>query len=103
MRLLLLTAWMFVAAFHAPQALAQGWPNRTVKLVVPIAAGASSDIYARFIAARMSALLGQPVVVENKPGANGFIGVSAVLSAPPDGYTVLVAGSSVMAQNPVLF
>jgi tripartite-type tricarboxylate transporter receptor subunit TctC len=76
-------------------ALAQGaWPNRPIKLVVPFAAGSTTDIIARAISDKMSASLGQQLVVENKAGASGTIGQQAVASAAADGYTLLVHSSS---------
>ncbi len=96
----------FISAFAlwtgAP-AYAQHWPSKPIRLVVPGPPGNSSDIYARYVAARMATLLGQPVTVENRAGGNGFIGATAVTQAPPDGYTIFVAGSSPMAQNIALF
>lgn len=79
------------------------YPSKAIRLVVPGPPGNLSDTYARYVAARMAALLGQPVTVDNKAGGNGFIGATAVLQAPPDGYSVFIAGSSPMAQNTVLF
>lgn len=85
------------------QAQAQEWPTKPIKLVVPGPPGNSSDIYARYVAGRMTALLGQPTNVENRAGGNGFIGATAVTQAPADGYTVFIAGSSPMAQNVAVF
>ena len=76
-------------------ALAQGrdWPNRRLRLVVPSAAG-GYEVYARILAPRLAELLGQPVVVENRPGGGTLIGTRAVLQAPADGYTMLLHSSS---------
>ena len=73
-------------------ALAQGsdWPNRRLRLVVPSAAG-GYEVYARILAPRLAELLGQPVVVDNKPGANGIIGMQEVQRSQPDGYTFMFA------------
>ena len=81
----------------------ENFPSRAIRLVVPGPAGNSSDTYARYIASRMSVMLGQPVTIDNKAGGNGFIGATSVLQAPPDGHSVFIAGSSPMAQNTVLF
>ena len=94
-------------ALAAP-ALAQGrdWPNRRLRLVVPSAAG-GYEIYARILAPRLAELLGQPVVVDNKPGANGIIGMQEVQRSQPDGYTFMFAhvgaisiGSSIYPNMP---
>ncbi|HEY1225808.1 MAG TPA: tripartite tricarboxylate transporter substrate binding protein [Ramlibacter sp.] len=75
----------------APWAAAQAdYPNRTIKLVVPFTAGGSSDLQARLLADRLGKLYGQPVVVDNRPGAGGHIGGKAVADAPADGYTLLL-------------
>ena len=77
----------------APVAHAQAWPDRPVKLVSPWPAGGSNDTFSRLLATRLTTTLGQPVVVENRPGATGTLGVGQVARAPADGYT-LVMGSS---------
>ena len=78
----------------APAAFAQAWPARPVTIVVPFAAGGSSDATARMLAARLRDRLGQSVVVDNKPGAGGNVGADHVAKAAPDGYTLLLATSS---------
>ena len=82
---------------------AQGFPNKTVTLVVPVAPGGILDTVARMIAPSMSKALGQPVVVDNKPGASGNIGASAVARANADGYTLLVGYSMFHVGNPSMF
>ena len=79
---------------------AEDWPTRPVTLVVPWAAGGPVDTVARIIAARVSELLGQQMVIENVGGAGGLTGTARVAKATPDGYTVLLSGSAVLAQNP---
>jgi tripartite-type tricarboxylate transporter receptor subunit TctC len=79
---------------------AQQWPARPVTLVVPFAAGGPVDTIARIIAARISELLGQQMVIENVGGAGGMTGATRVAKSAPDGYTVLLSGSAVLAQNP---
>jgi tripartite-type tricarboxylate transporter receptor subunit TctC len=75
-------------------AWAQAYPTRPVRLIVPFVAGASSDIVARLISHELSERLGQQFIVENRPGAGGNLGTEAVVSAPPDGYTLLFVGTA---------
>ena len=82
----------------ASAAWAQSYPNRPVRLVVPFGPGAP-DTVARLLAAALQSQMGQPFVVENKPGANGIIGTQALTSAAPDGYTLLVTSTSIVV-NP---
>lgn len=72
-----------------------GWPSRPIKLVVPFAPGGSNDIIARVLATRLGEKIGQPVIVENKGGAGGTIGTDLVAKSPPDGYTLLLASTSI--------
>ena len=88
---------------HTGQALAQDFPAKPIKFIVPFPPGSGTDTSARYFGKKLSELTGQPVVVENRPGANGFIAVRAVLSAPADGYTVFVGSNSTLAVNVALF
>lgn len=81
--------------------LADDYPNRPVRLLVGYSAGGTADVVARLLARDMSEALGQPVVVENKPGANGLIATNDLIRAKPDGYTILMASLS-HAVNPIL-
>jgi tripartite-type tricarboxylate transporter receptor subunit TctC len=87
----------------ACSASAQSWPSRQVTLVVPYGAGAASDIVARTIAPRLAELLGQPVIVENVPGAGGITGSFRVARAAPDFHQVVLGNSGTHAQNQSLF
>lgn len=86
----------------APQAGAQQFPDRTVTLVVPFAAGGSTDVVARIIAQKMSEDLGQQVIVENVAGAGGNIGADRVARSEPDGYTILMGTVATHALNPLI-
>lgn len=92
-----------LGAALASTALAQDFPSKTIKFVVPFGPGSGTDTSARYFAKKMQDLTGQVVVVENKPGANGFLAVKQVLSAPADGYTVFVGSNSTLAVNAALF
>jgi len=78
----------FCAVPARAQAVAQEWPTRPVKLYVPFGPGSTPDLVARVIADRLAQKLGQPFVVEDKPGASGNLGTDAVAKAAPDGYTL---------------
>ena len=93
--------FMLIALFVAA-AQAQSWPTKPISLVVTYPAGGGADTMARLIAPKLGAALGQPVIIENKPGASGQIGASAVAKAAPDGYTLMLDASS-FAVNPALF
>ena len=87
---------------HAQTAWAQAYPARPVRVVVPVAAGGANDVTARLIGQWLSERLGQQFVIENRPGAGTNIGTEAVIRAPADGYTLLIAGSNA-AINATLF
>jgi tripartite-type tricarboxylate transporter receptor subunit TctC len=81
----------------------RNYPNRAVRIIVPFPAGGPSDVVARVIAQRMSEDWGQPVVIENRPGANTIIGAQAAAKAPPDGYTLFMAIDSTLVMNQYLY
>jgi tripartite-type tricarboxylate transporter receptor subunit TctC len=87
----------------AALAQAQDFPNKPIRFIVPFGPGSGTDTSARYFGRKLQELTGQPVVVDNKPGANGFIAVKAVLAAPADGYTVFVGSNSTLAVNVALF
>jgi tripartite-type tricarboxylate transporter receptor subunit TctC len=87
----------------APAARAQGtWPDRPIRVVVPFAAGGNADVIARILQPRLSEKLGQPVVVENRPGAGGAVGAAEVARARPDGYTLLIGSNGPLSVNPAV-
>ena len=98
----LLVAALFTAAAGV-QAQAQNFPNKPVRFVVPFGAGTTTDLAARFIAKHFTDITKQPVVVENKAGANGFIALQYVLSQPADGYTIVIGTNTTHAANASLF
>ncbi len=92
-----ITALLFACVatlLAALPALAQPYPSRPVKIIVPFGAGGPADIYARVLGARMQDTLGQPVVVENRPGGGAIVGSDAVAKSPPDGYTLLMMSNT---------
>jgi tripartite-type tricarboxylate transporter receptor subunit TctC len=92
-----------VALLLTPLASAQDWLSRPVTMVVPFAAGGPIDTLGRILAARLSEILTQQVVIENVAGAGGMTGSSRVAKAAPDGYTVLLSGSAVLAMSQTLY
>lgn len=99
-RIFVIVASLVAAA--AP-AVAQSWPTRPITLVVPFAAGGTSDVIARLVAEGLRARLGQPVLVENIGGAGGMVGASRVAKSPPDGYQMVLGNVGTHAQNQSLY
>ena len=94
---------MCIALLAAPlSAFAQAYPNKPIRLIVPWPPGQATDLAARIVAEKISVVLGQPIVVENKPGAGGAIGTDQVAKAAPDGYTLLAASSGPISIMPNL-
>ena len=100
---LLLSTFTLALLSSATLAFAQDFPNKPIKFIVPFPPGSGTDTSARYFGKKLGDLTGQPVVVENRPGANGFIAVRALLAAPADGYTVFVGSNSTLAVNVALF
>ena len=98
-------AMALVAATWLPGANAQtaNWPNRPIKVVVPYGPGSSPDVIARIVGEKLSARLGQPVVVENRAGAGGNTGTGAVAKSPGDGYTYVISTNGPLVYNTVLY
>ena len=98
-RSLVVAAVLLAAALPA---LAQTWPAKTVKIIVPFPAGGPTDVLTRFLADKLGGQLGQPVIVENKPGAGGSIGADIVAKSSADGYTLVMATASTHSIGPYL-
>src|SRR3954464_15295797 len=92
-RLLVMALLLCAAALPAS---GSNYPHRAIKIIVPFAAGGGTDVLARIIAQNLNSKWGQPVVVENQPGASGAIGTRSVMKAPPDGYTLLMASTGAL-------
>jgi len=99
----LLCAAASALALGAAGAHAQTYPTKPIKMVVPFAAGGGTDVLARVIGEKLAAGLGQPVVIDNKPGAAGIIGTDAVAKAAPDGYTIVMSLSNALLTNQFLY
>jgi len=103
MRNIVVLTTIIMIASGLSRALADTYPSRVVKIIVPIAAGGPIDTVARTVAETLSDRLKQPFIVENRPGAGGNIGIQAATSAEPDGYTLLLAAGSMLTINPSLY
>jgi tripartite-type tricarboxylate transporter receptor subunit TctC len=84
-------------------AAAQDWPSKPVRIIVPFAPGGATDIPARLIAPKLQDALGQPIVVENRTGAGGIIGIQAAAQSQPDGYTLLMATNAEIVMHPTIY
>jgi tripartite-type tricarboxylate transporter receptor subunit TctC len=84
-------------------ALAQTWPQKPIRVIVPFPAGGGTDVVARMVADHLSKLLGQPIFVENRGGANGAVGLAALKQSDPDGYTLGFTSDTPMTVNPWLY
>lgn len=99
--------WLAAAALMAltagSVAVAQDYPNKPINIIVPFPPGGSNDVLSRLLGQKMSEAFGQPVIIQNKPGAAGNIGTEMVARAEPDGYTIAVAPNQTVSVNPVLY
>lgn len=91
------------AAFSSGAALAQAWPAKPIKLIVPFPAGGGTDIIGREVAQKVAATTGWTIVIDNKPGSGGNLGVDAAAKSPADGYTLVLGQTSNLAINPTLY
>lgn len=97
-------SFAFAAVTLAGSVLSQTkFPDKPVRIIVPYPAGISPDVVARLLAEKLSRLWGQPVIIDNRPGASGMIGAEAAAKSPGDGYTLLIAVTAIMSMNPHLY
>ena len=94
---------MLAVSAVAPGIAQAAWPDKPLRVVVPYAAGGFTDILARILATGMAEKLGQPVIVDNRPGASTMLGADAVAKSPADGHTLLMATTSTLSTNPLMF
>jgi tripartite-type tricarboxylate transporter receptor subunit TctC len=87
----------------AGEAAAQAYPSRPIRIIVPNPPGGSADVLSRLLSTRLAQDLGQPVVIENRAGANGIVGTDAVIKSPADGYTLLLGSNSQYSVNPAIY
>jgi tripartite-type tricarboxylate transporter receptor subunit TctC len=99
----LLAGWLTSLPLTSVPVRADDWPSRPIQMIVPFGAGGAADIIARLVGDKLAAALGQPVVIEDKPGAGGNIGAGLVARANPDGYTLLMSGSPTHSVGPYLY
>jgi len=97
-----IAALMSVLALPVGQAQAQSWPNRPIRMVVAVAPGGSTDVIARIVGTRLGERIGQPVVVDNRPGGSSVIGVEMVVRSQPDGHTLLMGAGSLGTLNAMM-
>ncbi|MEN7530499.1 tripartite tricarboxylate transporter substrate binding protein [Cupriavidus sp. DL-D2] len=103
-RRLMASAFTLLAVLsHGAAHADESFPNRPIRMIVPQSAGSGGDVVARLLGERLSQDLGQSIVVDNRPGANGIVAMSTVAKAQPDGYTVLLTGVSQLSFNPHLY
>ena len=100
---LVLTSLALVAGVSLQPALAQTWPAKSITMIVPQGAGGSTDALARLVGQALGERLGQTVIIDNRAGAGGVLGVVAAVKAPADGYTILIGSNTTVAANAFLY
>src|SRR5712692_8977751 len=98
-----LAALVLLACALPSAALAQAWPQKSIRMIVPFAAGGGTDFIARLVAKHLSQRLGQQVYIENRAGANGAIGLQALMQSDADGYTIAASSDTPLVVNPWLY
>src|ERR1700752_3019520 len=98
-----LGAALALAGFSIQAVVAQEYPTRPITVIIPFAGGSASDVVSRIMLDKMSKSMGQPIIIENRPGAGGNTGTAAAAKAAPDGYTLLGGGSGPVAANKSLY
>src|SRR5712664_974950 len=92
-----------LAAIGIASALAQSYPNKPIRIIIAQAPGSATDVISRVVGNRLSEALGQPIVIEARPGAGGVVGTEAAARSAPDGYTLFMANNSTHGSNPALY
>src|SRR6478736_9822312 len=96
-------AILLLSALAIAPALAQNYPSKPIRILIAQAPGSATDVISRVVGNRLSESLGQPIVIEAKPGAGGALGTEAAARSAPDGYTLFMANKSTHASNPALY
>src|SRR5262249_38869168 len=102
-RLVLGIGFALALALRGNAAMSEDYPSRPITAIIPFAGGSASDVVSRIMFDKMSRLMGQPIIVENRPGAGGNIGTAMGAKAAPDGYTIVGGGSGPVAANVTLY
>src|SRR5688572_5671000 len=97
------SAFRWIFALVAVPCFGQQWPTKPVRIIVPFPPGQAADIITRIVGERVSASIGQQVIVDNRPGAGAAVGTELAAKSAPDGYTLLAGGSAALAINPHLY
>lgn len=99
----LIAGFPAISGLALAQPAAAAWPTRPIKLIVPLTAGGPTDLLARILAQPLGERLGQPVIIDNRPGAGGNIGAEAAARSEPDGYTLFLGTMATHGVNPVIY